>query len=86
MAGTYRKADGVVVPGAGGYLVWGVSGTDYAGATVEPGNLRIAGDEMDLVDAPGATAVTKADWQRQRTSRPVRLQPLPSNQRQQMVI
>ena len=56
VAGTYRKADGVVVPDAGGYLVWGVSGTDYAEATVEP-KPAYTGDEMDLVDAPNATAV-----------------------------
>ena len=34
-AGTYRKTGGVVCPAAGGYIVWGVSGTDYAEATVE---------------------------------------------------
>jgi len=34
-AGTYRKASGAVVPDAGGYIVWGVSGTDYAEATVD---------------------------------------------------
>jgi hypothetical protein len=34
-AGTYRKAGGAVVPDAGGYIVWGVSGTDYAEATVD---------------------------------------------------
>ena len=34
--GTYRKASGVVCPDAGAYSVWGVSGTDYAEATVEP--------------------------------------------------
>ena len=57
VAGTYRKAGGVVCPDAGGYLVWGVSGTDYAEATVDPKPAQ-AGDEMDLVDAPNATAVT----------------------------
>lgn len=34
-AGTYRKAGGVVVPAAGGYIVWGTAGTDYAEATVD---------------------------------------------------
>ena len=34
--GTYRKASGVSCPDAGAYIVWGVSGTDYAEATVEP--------------------------------------------------
>jgi hypothetical protein len=50
VAGTYRKAGGVMCPDAGAYLVWGVSGTAYAEATV-------AGAQMDLVDAPNATAV-----------------------------
>ena len=36
MLGTYRKASGVACPDAGAYIVWGVSGTDYAEATVEP--------------------------------------------------
>ena len=36
VAGTYRKASGVLCPDAGAYIVWGVSGTDYAEATVEP--------------------------------------------------
>ena len=35
VAGTYRKTGGVVCPDAGAYIVWGVSGTDYAEATVE---------------------------------------------------
>lgn len=33
--GTYRKASGVSVPDAGGYIVWGTAGTDYAEATVD---------------------------------------------------
>ncbi len=33
--GTYRVAGGVVVPQAGGYVVFGESGTDYAEATVD---------------------------------------------------
>ena len=57
VAGTYRKASGVTVPDAGGYLVWGESGTDYAEATVDP-KPAYAGTEMDLVDAPNATAIT----------------------------
>ena len=56
VAGTYRKASGVVVPDEGAYLVWGESGTPYAEATVEP-KPAYTGDEMDLVDAPNATAV-----------------------------
>ena len=34
-AGTYRKANGVVAPLAGGYIVWGTALVDYAEATVE---------------------------------------------------
>lgn len=34
IAGTYRKAGGVVVPAAGGYIVWGEAATDYAEATI----------------------------------------------------
>lgn len=33
--GTYRVADGVTVPDAGGYIVFGTAGTDLAEATVE---------------------------------------------------
>jgi hypothetical protein len=33
--GTYRKANGVVVSDAGGYIVWGTAATDKAEATVE---------------------------------------------------
>ena len=34
-AGTYRKADGVVCPDAGAYIVWGTTLVDYAEATVD---------------------------------------------------
>jgi len=34
--GFYRKDNGAVVPDAGGYIVWGVSGTDYAADTIPP--------------------------------------------------
>jgi hypothetical protein len=40
-AGTYRKAGGVVAPLAGGYIVWGVAGTDYAEATVESTSVNV---------------------------------------------
>ena len=56
VAGTYRKESGVIVPDEGAYLVWGEAGTPYAEATVEP-KPAYTGDEMDLVDAPNATAV-----------------------------
>jgi len=34
--GFYRKDNGAVAPDAGGYIVWGISGTDYAEATIPP--------------------------------------------------
>jgi hypothetical protein len=33
--GTYSKTSGVVTPAAGGYIVWGVAGTDYAEVAVD---------------------------------------------------
>jgi hypothetical protein len=46
-AGTYRKADGVEAPDAGGYVVWGVNGTDYAEAPIPPAAAK-PGDAMTL--------------------------------------
>ena len=40
-AGTYRKAGGVVVPLAGGYIVWGTALVDYAEATVESAAVNV---------------------------------------------
>ena len=40
-AGTYRKAGGVVAPLAGGYIVWGTAGTDYAEATVDSAAVNV---------------------------------------------
>lgn len=40
-AGTYRKAGGVVVPLAGGYIVWGTSLVDYAEATVDSASANV---------------------------------------------
>lgn len=58
--GTYRKAGGVVVPDAGGYIVWGVSGTDYAEATVESTpSVPTAGDNATA--AAAAILVTPAN-------------------------
>lgn len=34
--GTYVKVNGVIAPDAGGYIVWGISGTDYAEADILP--------------------------------------------------
>lgn len=39
--GTYSKAGGAVVPDAGGYIVWGVVGTDYAEATVDSTSVNV---------------------------------------------
>lgn len=36
VAGTYRVNGGITAPDAGGYIVWGISTTDYAEATIEP--------------------------------------------------
>ncbi len=36
IVGFYRKDNGVSAPDAGGYIIWGVSGTDYAEATIAP--------------------------------------------------
>jgi len=61
-AGTYRKAGGVVAPLAGGYIVWGVSGTDYAeatvGASIDPQGVR---DAMKLAPTAGAPAEGSVD-------------------------
>jgi len=50
--GTYRVANGVIVPDAGGHIVFGVSGTDYAEATVSQAPAK-AGDAMTLTSAYG---------------------------------
>ena len=41
IAGTYRKAGGVVAPLAGGYIVWGTALVDYAEATVESASANV---------------------------------------------
>ncbi len=55
-AGTYRKAGGVVVPLAGGYIVWGTALVDYAEATVESTAVNVtmqAGVAVAAADANG---------------------------------
>lgn len=62
-AGTYSKAGGAVVPDAGGYIVWGVSGTDYAEATVDStsanvtysAGVALAGRLAEVTDLPAAS-------------------------------
>lgn len=58
-AGTYRVAGGVVAPLAGGYIVWGVVGTDYAEATVESASANVtylAGSAVTSGVLPAAAA------------------------------
>lgn len=60
VAGTYRKAGGVVVPAAGGYIVWGDAATDYAEATVEGTAVNVtkhAGVAVAAADANGNVPV-----------------------------
>ena len=58
VAGTYRKTGGVVCPDAGAYIVWGVSGTDYAEATVESTAVNVT---LWNGAAVGAAPATVAD-------------------------
>jgi len=54
--GFYRKDDGVVAPDAGGYIVWGVSGTDYAEDTIPPAQPSAAQIDTQLSGTHGAGA------------------------------
>jgi hypothetical protein len=67
--GTYRKASGAVVPDAGGYIVWGVSGTDYAEATVDSAAVNVTlWKGATAPDAPPtAAAVADAVWDAARS-------------------
>jgi len=60
--GFYRKDNGAVSPDAGGYIVWGVSGTDYAEDTIPPAAATAAqiNTEVDtaLADVGVTTTVT----------------------------
>ena len=61
VAGTYRKAGGVVVPAAGGYIVWGEAATDYAEATVDSTSVNVtywAGVAADAMPAKVADLPT----------------------------
>lgn len=74
IAGTYRKAGGVVVPAAGGYIVWGTALVDYAEATVESTAVNVThsagiatgGRLAEVTDlpaaAPSAATVADAVW------------------------
>ncbi len=68
-AGTYRKAGGVVAPLAGGYIVWGTAGTDYAEATVESAAVNVTlWKGATAPDAPPtAAAVADAVWDAARS-------------------
>lgn len=59
-AGTYRVAGGIVAPLAGGYIVWGVVGTDYAEATVESASANVTYQNGVAVAAADANGNVKA--------------------------
>lgn len=59
VAGTYTVEGGVLVPSAGGHIVWGVDGTDYAEATLDPildVDAIWAASERTLTSTPEETA------------------------------
>lgn len=58
VSGTYAVSGGVVVPDAGGYIVAGESGTDYAEAPVDPKPLPAT----DYTTPPTTTAIADAVW------------------------
>ena len=55
-AGTYSVAGGVVAPNAGGYIVWGVSGTDYVEATVDSDVINSVSKSVGSIATDGVTA------------------------------
>lgn len=57
-AGTYRKASGVSVPDAGGYIVWGTALVDYAESTVDSVYGLITGTKNTLDSLSGADGDT----------------------------
>lgn len=64
-AGTYRKTGGVVCPDAGAHIVWGVSGTDYAEATVDSTSANVthhAGVAVAAADLNGNVPVDVKLW------------------------
>lgn len=58
--GTYRKVGGVTVPDSGGYIVWGVDGTDYAETTVDStiGPVALADAVAQLIAGLSGSTVT----------------------------
>mgnify|MGYP000847553786 CR=1 FL=1 len=47
-SGTYNVSGGIVAPDAGGYVVFGVSGTDYAEAPIDPAPPTVAAIQSGL--------------------------------------
>lgn len=60
IAGTYAKSGGAVFPDAGGRIVWGVSGTDYAEDTVDPAPPTAAQIDTQLSGTHGADSWSTA--------------------------
>ena len=68
-AGTYRVAGGVVAPLAGGYIVFGTAGTDYAEGTVESTAVNVTmqqGVAVAAADEYGVIPVNVLRWVDQR--------------------
>lgn len=57
IAGTYYKADGIVAPDAGGYIVVGTSGTDMAEDEIEPAAPTVAAIQSGLATSSALTTV-----------------------------
>lgn len=47
-SGTYNVSGGIVAPDAGGYVIFGVSGTDYAEAPIDPAPPTVAAIQSGL--------------------------------------
>lgn len=47
-SGTYAVSGGIVAPDAGGYVIFGVSGTDYAEGTIDPASPTVAAIQSGL--------------------------------------
>lgn len=60
IAGTYAKSGGAVFPDAGGRIVWGVSGTDYAEDAVDPAPPTAAQIDTQLSGTHGADSWSTA--------------------------
>lgn len=57
IAGTYYKASGIVAPDAGGYVVVGVSGTDYAEGEILPAVPTVAAIQSGLATSSALMTV-----------------------------